>query len=70
MRKIHLLIPSILVASSMPMVSMVGCKKNDAVHVTGVNIEQPTIKSYLGETIHKKAKYAISPDNAADKAIT
>ncbi|MCQ3907293.1 MAG: hypothetical protein MJ219_00590 [Mycoplasmoidaceae bacterium] len=68
MRKLHILIPSILVASSMPMVSMVGCNK-EVVHVTGVNIQQQTIKRYINERIHKKVKYTISPDNATDKAV-
>ncbi|MCQ3907283.1 MAG: hypothetical protein MJ219_00540 [Mycoplasmoidaceae bacterium] len=43
MRKLHILIPSILIASTIPMVSMVGCNKQpepEVVHVTRVEIAQ------------------------------
>ncbi|MCQ3907301.1 MAG: hypothetical protein MJ219_00630 [Mycoplasmoidaceae bacterium] len=52
MRKIHLLMPTILVASSIPMVSMVGCNKNNG----------PIIKGQLTFTATEDCKFMIYAD--------
>ncbi|MCQ3907290.1 MAG: InlB B-repeat-containing protein [Mycoplasmoidaceae bacterium] len=59
MRKIHILIPSILVASTIPMMAMVSCKKNQPISKVFVHFqtnggsEIPDVEIEVGQPIAK-----------------
>ncbi len=68
MKKWKIILPSILAASSMPLINLVSCnEQSKVIYVESVTLDKPETTLQIGRP--QKLKATVLPDNATDKSI-
>lgn len=68
MKKIHILIPSLIATAAMPLATMVGCEDDIVLHVKGVKIDAPSkVTCWKNQTLQLTC--SVRPENATNKGV-